>query len=126
MWFPNVADLARKFHVLAFDTIGEPGKSVPTQRNATKDDLAAWLVGVLDELGISQTHVVGLSRGGWLALNLAIHAPDRLEKIVLLSPAASFIMLNQFFSTIAGSVIHIPTRFVAKMASIPWLHKASW
>jgi pimeloyl-ACP methyl ester carboxylesterase len=121
MWFPNISDLARKFHVLAIDTIGEPGRSLPTRQNATKEDLAAWLVGVLDELGISQTQVVGLSRGGWLALNLAIHAPDRSGKIVLLSPAASFIMLNRFFSAIVGSVMHVPTRFVAKMALYSWV-----
>ncbi len=41
MWFPNIADLARNFHVLAFDTIDEPGKSVATQPNASKGDLAA-------------------------------------------------------------------------------------
>jgi len=123
MWFPNIADLARRFHVLALDTIGEPGKSVPTRKNASKRDMAAWLVGVLDELGISQTHVIGLSRGGWLALNLAIHAPQRLRKIVLLSPAASFIALNRFFSAIVGSVIHIPTRSVAKIALYSWVTK---
>jgi pimeloyl-ACP methyl ester carboxylesterase len=121
MWFPNISDLARKFHVLAIDTIGEPGRSLPTRQNATKEDLAAWLVGVLDALGISQTGVVGLFRGGWLALNLAIHAPQRLEKIALLSPAASFIMLNRFFSAIVGSVMRIPTRFVAKLALYSWV-----
>ena len=121
MWFPNITDLAKKFRVLALDTIGEPGRSIPTKQNATKGDLAAWLVGVLDELGISQTHVVGLSRGGWLALNLAVHAPHRLEKIVILSPAASFIMLNRFFSVIVGSVMHIPTRFVSKIALYSWV-----
>jgi pimeloyl-ACP methyl ester carboxylesterase len=90
MCSPNVADLADKLHVLALVTIGEPGRSVPTQQDATKGDLAAWLVRVLDELGISQTQIVGLSRGGWLALNLAVYAPQRLRKIGLLSPAASF------------------------------------
>lgn len=121
MWFPNIAHLAKRFHVLALDTIGEPGKSVPTKKNNTKSDLAAWLVGVLDELKIQQTKIVGLSRGGWLVLNLAIHAPQRLGKIVLLSPAASFIMLNRFFSTIAGPVMHITTRFVAKIALYSWV-----
>lgn len=123
MWFPNVADLSSRFRVLAYDTIGEPGRSIPTRQNASKNDLAAWLVGVLDELNISQTHVVGLSRGAWLALNLAIYAPDRLGKIVLLSPAASFIMLSRFFSAVVGSVMHIPTRFVAKMALYSWVTK---
>jgi pimeloyl-ACP methyl ester carboxylesterase len=121
MWFPNIANLAEKFHVLAFDTIGEPGKSVPTKKNNTKSDLAAWLVGVLDELKIQQTKVVGLSRGGWLALNLAIHAPLRLEKIVLLSPAASFIRLTKFFSAIAGSVMRIPTRTISRIALHSWV-----
>jgi pimeloyl-ACP methyl ester carboxylesterase len=26
MWFPSIADLAKKFHVLALDTVGEPGR----------------------------------------------------------------------------------------------------
>lgn len=120
MWFPNVGDLAQKFHVLALDTLGEPGKSIPARQNATRRD-AAWLEGVFDELGIVKTRVMGLSRGGWMALNLAIFAPNRLEKIVLLSPAASFIPLNPFFSAVAGAVMRIPTRFVAKFALNSWV-----
>jgi pimeloyl-ACP methyl ester carboxylesterase len=85
MWFPNAADLSSRFRVLALDTIGEPGKSLPSQRNATKRDCAAWLESVMAELGISRTHVVGLSRGGWLALNFALHAPRCLERIALQS-----------------------------------------
>jgi pimeloyl-ACP methyl ester carboxylesterase len=121
MWFPNIAHLSAKFHVLALDTLGEPGKSVPAQHNATKRDCAAWLEGVFDELGISKAHVMGLSRGGWLALNLAQHAPHRLERIVLLSPAAVFIALNSFFSAVIQAVMRVPTRFIAKTALYSWV-----
>ena len=121
MWFPNIAALCGKFHVLALDTPGEPGKSLPARRNDTKNDCAAWLEGVLDELGISSAHVMGLSRGGWLALNLALRAPSRLEKIVLLSPAAVFVALNSFFSAVAQAVMHIPSRFVSKVALKSWV-----
>jgi pimeloyl-ACP methyl ester carboxylesterase len=121
MWFPNIAELSGKFHVLALDTPGEPGKSVPSRRNDTKRDCAAWLEGVLDELGISRTHVMGLSRGGWLSLNFAMQAPNRLERIVLLSPAASFIALNSFFSAVAQAVMRVPTRFVSKVALNSWV-----
>lgn len=62
MWFPNIAKLSEKFHILAFDTPGEPGKSVPIRHNATRRDCADWLEGVMDELGISKAHVMGLSR----------------------------------------------------------------
>ena len=121
MWFPNIADLSRKFHVLALDTLGEPGKSIPARHNATRRDGAAWLEEVLDALGISKAHMMGLSRGGWLTLNLALHAPHRLERMVLLSPAASFIALNSFFSAIAQAVMRVPTRFVSKAALYSWV-----
>ena len=52
MWFPNVADLGSKFRILAVDTIGEPGKSLPTRTYATKEDCASWLESLLTELGI--------------------------------------------------------------------------
>jgi pimeloyl-ACP methyl ester carboxylesterase len=121
MWFPNIAPLSEKFHVLALDTLGEPGKSVPARRNATKHDCAAWLEGVLDALDISRAHVMGLSRGGWLALNLALQAPHRLERIVLLSPAAVFIALNAFFSAVTQAVIRVPTRLVSRAALYSWV-----
>jgi pimeloyl-ACP methyl ester carboxylesterase len=38
MWFPNVADPSSRFRVLALDTMGEPGKSIPSQCNATRQD----------------------------------------------------------------------------------------
>jgi pimeloyl-ACP methyl ester carboxylesterase len=121
MWFPNIAHLCGKFHVLALDTPGEPGKSIPAQHNATRQDCAAWLEGVLDALGILSTHVMGLSRGAWLALNLAQQVPDRLERIALLSPAASFVALNSFFTAVAQAVMRVPTRFVSKFALYSWV-----
>ncbi len=121
MWFPNVAELSAKFRVLALDTLGEPGKSLPTQQNATNRDCSAWLESVVSELGISKTHVVGLSRGGWLALNFALHAPQCVERIVLLSPAASFIPLNWFFRAVAASVMRIRARAVLKAALYSWV-----
>jgi pimeloyl-ACP methyl ester carboxylesterase len=121
MWFPNIAALSEKFHVLALDTPGEPGRSIPTRRNATRRDAADWLEGVMDALGISTAHVMGLSRGGWLALNLALFEPDRLERIVLLSPAAVFIALNSFFSAVAQAVMRLPTRAVSKIALNSWV-----
>jgi pimeloyl-ACP methyl ester carboxylesterase len=121
MWFPNIVELSRKFHVLALDTPGEPGYSIPTRKNDSKHDCAAWLVGVLDELGIPKTHLMGLSRGGWFSLNLAMQAPERLDRIVLLSPAAAFVALNSFFSAVAQAVMRIPTRSVSRIALKSWV-----
>jgi pimeloyl-ACP methyl ester carboxylesterase len=121
MWFPNIASLSGKFHVLAIDTLGEPGKSVPVRLNATRHDCSAWLEGILDSLGITKTHIMGLSRGAWMTLNLAQQAPHCLERIVLLSPAASFVALNSFFSAVAQAVMRVPARFVARFALNSWV-----
>jgi pimeloyl-ACP methyl ester carboxylesterase len=49
-------------------------------------------------------------------LNLAQQSPDRLEQIVLLSPAAVFVALNSLFSAVMQAVMRVPTKFVAKAA----------
>jgi pimeloyl-ACP methyl ester carboxylesterase len=121
MWFPNVAHLSRSFHVLAVDTVGEPGKSIPARPYASSRDCAAWLEGVLRAMDIDKTHVMGLSRGGWLALNLALYSPDLVDRIVLLSPAAAFIRLNRFFSAVVQATMRVPTRLVSRLALNSWV-----
>jgi pimeloyl-ACP methyl ester carboxylesterase len=121
MWFANIADFCAKFRVYAVDTIGEPGKSIPEQPNASRASSADWLVQVLDGLGIQKAHVIGLSRGGWLALNFAQFAPQRLEKVVLLSPAASFISLTPFFQFLASAIIRIPSKKLLKSVLYSWV-----
>ncbi len=89
MWFPNIAALSRARRVYAVDTIGAAGKSVASRSLRTETDAADWLCSVLDGLGIAQTDVVGHSHGGWLAVNLALSAPARVGRMVLLAPAGS-------------------------------------
>lgn len=91
LWTPNAAAWSRAFRVYAVDTIGQTGKSVPTKRVRNRQDMADWLNDLMDGLGVARTSIVGSSYGGFLALNQAILAPDRVDRIALISPAASFV-----------------------------------
>ncbi len=97
MWFPNIADLSREYRVYALDIIGEAGKSVVSSPPQNKSDYALWLTDVFNELNIAQADVVGASYGGWVTMNMALYAPERVKKIVLLSPVVAFVSWNKMY-----------------------------
>ena len=45
-----------------------------------------WLDETLDAAGVPDAVLVGHSYGGWLATRYALHAPDRVSRLVLLDP----------------------------------------
>lgn len=82
----------------AVDFIGDMNKSSATRPIVTKEDCVQWFRDVLDRLHLRKAHVMGLSYGGFLALLFAAHLPDRIDKLVTISPAASLLRQKlQFF-----------------------------
>jgi pimeloyl-ACP methyl ester carboxylesterase len=97
LWSPNVAALGQHFRTYAIDTIGQVGKSVPTRRMRDRADAAGWLSDVMDGLSVARAPIVGASYGGYLAVNQAILEPQRVERIVLVGPAGTFVGLSLKF-----------------------------
>jgi pimeloyl-ACP methyl ester carboxylesterase len=112
IWSPNVADFSREYRVYAIDVMGQPGKSFPNPGEPIRDgaDFVAWLSATLDGLNLDHIFLVGMSYGGWLALNLALTAPERVQKLGLLSPAASFQPLVKQFMLRGMLMGFFPTR----------------
>lgn len=71
-----------------------PG-SPPQHRTPT--ELVGWLTGVLNSLGIERTHLIGSSYGGWLSMETALHSAERVKKVALVGPAATFNRINAAF-----------------------------
>jgi pimeloyl-ACP methyl ester carboxylesterase len=89
-WIANVAALSNKHRVYALDILGDVGKSTVEKLYSNRSEFADWLTQVLDGLAIQKTDMVGLSMGSYLTINYALEKPERLKKIVLLAPAATF------------------------------------
>jgi pimeloyl-ACP methyl ester carboxylesterase len=112
MWSPNIADFSKDYRVYAIDVMGQAGKSIPDPDEPIGDaaDLTAWLSETLNGLNLERIFLVGMSYGGWLALNFAMTAPERVRKLVLLSPAASLQPLVRQFGLRVMAMIFFPTR----------------
>ncbi len=87
MWDPQAAVLARDYFVLRYDTRGH-GLSGRGTAPVTLDRLGRDVVGLLDALAIPRAHFCGISMGGMTGQWLGIHAPQRLDKLVLANTAA--------------------------------------
>jgi pimeloyl-ACP methyl ester carboxylesterase len=89
-WIPNIEALSREYRTIAVDQIGEFGKSVCTKPVQSLQDLIAWLDELIRALEARERiNLAGMSYGGALAAQYALHFPDRLDKVVLLAPGAT-------------------------------------
>ncbi|UUV32855.1 alpha/beta fold hydrolase [Amycolatopsis roodepoortensis] len=99
-WYPHIAELAARHRIHAVDSIGEPGRSIQTAPIESTEDCADWLTeivdGVLAGTGHEKVHLAGVSRGGWLALNLATRTTDRIAGVVAIE-AAGFGVIDRSF-----------------------------
>jgi pimeloyl-ACP methyl ester carboxylesterase len=86
-WIGNVVEYGKHFRVYAADIPGEPGRSDPNRPSWNSPAYAEWLEDLLDGLKIKQAWLLGISQGGWTALKFATCHPERVRKLVLLTPA---------------------------------------
>ncbi len=73
---------ARGRRALALDYPGY-GESDLAPHALTRPEIARYLWGALDALGVDEAHVVGLSMGGVVALEMRRQQPARLRSLVL-------------------------------------------
>ncbi len=82
----NIAALARHFRVLVPDLPGYGRSSKGLSRIDPFGELAGSMLGLLEQIGIRRAAVVGNSLGGACALRMALEAPDRVSRLVLMGP----------------------------------------
>lgn len=80
--------LARSFRVLTFDNRGA-GRTDKPDAPYSIPIMADDTVGLMDALGLPRAHMVGISMGGRIAMELAAEHPSRVDRLVLISTAAT-------------------------------------
>jgi pimeloyl-ACP methyl ester carboxylesterase len=113
VWADNLPALLAQRSVYTIDLLGEPGQSVQNCPIRNGDDQARWLHEAIAALPEDSVHLVGMSIGGWTAMNLAIREPGKIASLTLLDPVMTFTRMS-----VQAIVRSIP-------ASVRWFPK-SW
>jgi len=90
MWGGSIAPLSDAHRCYCIDTITDANKSIAAKRVRGVADYVVWLRDTFSALGIQNARVAGLSYGGWLASLLGVHTPELVNRLILMSPAATF------------------------------------
>ena len=79
MFDPQVAGLANDFQVIVFDRRGFGRSQAPPDLRLELDDIDH----ILDAIGLSNAHLLGMSQGGRIAIRYAVTRPQRLRSLLL-------------------------------------------
>src|SRR5471030_1382836 len=83
-WEPQIAALAARFQVIAFDVRGHGRSAKPRQRYSVRlfaEDTAA----LIRALNLGPVHVVGISMGGMIAFQLAVTAQELVRSLTIVN-----------------------------------------
>jgi pimeloyl-ACP methyl ester carboxylesterase len=86
MWVGDIENWSTHLRVHAVDTIGDPGLSAWSRPPLASGRYAPWLADVFDALDLDEAAIVGVSLGGWFAIDFATSQPDRVTRMALMCP----------------------------------------
>ncbi len=130
-WIKIIPFLSKHYKLFCIDYLGVGDSDKPQSGfKYTIEEQADLMVKMMEALGISKVHVVGVSYGGAIALNMGARYPDKIGKIISIEgngingnryqkisygPMADFLRFH-FIGDVAVGVIRsgLADRFVAK------------
>jgi pimeloyl-ACP methyl ester carboxylesterase len=90
-FLPTLALMSRTHRVIAIDLPGFGDSVKPLRAAYDARYFAGVLADLLGVLGVDRAHIAGNSMGGRIALELALTAPERVDRLVLLAPAMAWL-----------------------------------
>jgi pimeloyl-ACP methyl ester carboxylesterase len=90
-FLPTIGALAGAYRVIAVDLPGFGDSVKPLRAPFDAPYFARAMAAVLDAAGLESAHVVGNSLGGRIAIEMALTHGERVDRLVLLSPALAWL-----------------------------------
>jgi len=80
-WEKQIPVLSKHYKLIAVDSRGH-GRSTYSAKPIKYSLMASDVIALMDYLAIKKAHVLGWSDGGIIGLDLAVHYPDRLIRVI--------------------------------------------
>lgn len=109
---PFLDALASRWRVIAPRHPGFGATPLPAHFMSV-DDLAYLYLDLMDALHLDEPLVVGASFGGWIGLELAVRAPDRIERLALLGTVG--VKMGDRYDRDFADIFQIPEEEVRKL-----------
>jgi pimeloyl-ACP methyl ester carboxylesterase len=127
LWDPTlVRELAARYRVVVFDNRGMGGTTGPPT-DFTIEQLADDTLGLMDALGFERAHVLGYSMGGYVAQELALAYPQRVNRLVLMGtgcggaagiPPSPAVL--RALTDMSGTIAEVIQRVIAVLVPADW------
>lgn len=82
MWIFNAKKLSEFFYLIAVDTIGGPGKSVPNENYDKNFSQIKWVDEIISALQVEKPSLIGVSNGAAIVQNYGARNIERIDRIV--------------------------------------------
>jgi pimeloyl-ACP methyl ester carboxylesterase len=96
-FLPTVAALSERHRVIALDLPGFGESEKPVLAPYDASYFADAVVDLLDALEIERADLIGNSMGGRISIEVGLRAPERVDRMVLLSPALAWLRRDRRF-----------------------------
>ncbi|MBW8810128.1 MAG: alpha/beta fold hydrolase [Lysobacter sp.] len=123
MWDGQIEALSRHYRVLRYDTRGHGASGVPLGAYSM-DRLGRDAIELLDALNIERVHFLGLSLGGFIGQWLGVHAPERIDRLILSNTSSYLGPAGQWDERIASVLSAADMGETAQMFLDHWFPKS--
>jgi pimeloyl-ACP methyl ester carboxylesterase len=114
MWLRNIEALSNDYRTYAVDDIYGNGRSIHAKAINDSNDFVNWFDELFDVLELdNNVNLMGMSYGGWQAGLYALQFPNKLNKVILLAPAATVLPVSSAFG-IRAILSVLPVRYFTK------------
>ena len=114
-WALQIKDFSKHYRTYVIDNVYDNGRSIYYRHFKEPDDYIKYLDELFDSLDLKNNiNLIGFSYGGWLSSIYALSHPDRINKIVLISPASTVLPPNTSYLIRAILAHSVPCRYFIK------------